>query len=76
MTDPHAHDEQLEHASGEGAERGDARADGSKRALQAPIGDYQDGEQTWLSPNADDDPRRDEAAERASRAVEPGRERE
>ncbi|HEY7345314.1 MAG TPA: hypothetical protein VH620_07120 [Gaiella sp.] len=32
-------------------------------------------ERTWLSPD-DDDPQRDEAAERASKAVEPGRPRE
>jgi hypothetical protein len=37
--------------------------------------DYQTVERTWLSPD-DDDPERDEAAERAREAVEPGRERE
>jgi hypothetical protein len=36
---------------------------------------YQTLDRTWLSPD-DDDPERDEAAERASKAVEPGRPRE
>jgi hypothetical protein len=36
---------------------------------------YQTLERTWLSPD-DDDAQRDEAAERAKKAVEPGRPRE
>ena len=36
---------------------------------------YQTVERTWLSPN-DNDPEREEAAERARKAVEPGRPRE
>jgi hypothetical protein len=45
----------------------------SPSAPQKP--DYQTVERTWLSPD-DDDPERDEAAERARKAVEPGRPRE
>lgn len=37
--------------------------------------DYQTTERTWLSPESDD-PEREEAAERARKAVEPGRPRE
>jgi hypothetical protein len=36
---------------------------------------YQTLDRTWLSPD-DDDPERDEAAERARKAVEPGQPRE
>jgi hypothetical protein len=36
---------------------------------------YGTTDRTWLSPDPDD-PERDEAAERAAEAVEPGRERE
>lgn len=46
------------------------------RDVQEPIGQYSSGEGTWLSGDEEDDPQRDEAAERARRAVEPGRPRE
>lgn len=42
----------------------------SLREAQEPIGQY------GTSTPDDDDPQREEAAERASKAVEPGRERE
>ena len=35
-----------------------------------------DGDDTWLSGEDEHDPQREEAAERARRAVEPGRPRE
>jgi hypothetical protein len=45
------------------------------REAQQPIGPFEaDG--TWLSGEDGADPQREEAAERASRAVEPGRPRE
>ena len=47
----------------------------TKREAQMPIGPV-DGDDTWLSGEDDHDPQREEAAERASRAVEPGRPRE
>jgi hypothetical protein len=51
-------------------------ADGpTKREAQQPIGPV-DGDGTWLSGEDEHDPQRDEAAERARRAVEPGRPRE
>jgi hypothetical protein len=50
--------------------------DDNTRSPSAPEKpDYQTVERTWLSPD-DDDPERDEAAERARKAVEPGRPRE
>jgi hypothetical protein len=50
----------------------------SKRELQEPIGAYGDGKGSWVSGTGDesDDPVRREAAERARRAVRPGRDRE
>ena len=47
----------------------------TKRELQQPIGQYGDGEHSWLSAETDD-PLREEAAERAEEAVRPGRPRE
>jgi hypothetical protein len=49
--------------------------EGSTRHRQQPIGRYQSEKRTWLSGDADD-PLREEAAERARRAVEPGEPRE
>jgi hypothetical protein len=50
----------------------------SKRELQGPVGEYADEDGTWLSGTGaeESDPKRDEAAERARAAVEPGRPRE
>ena len=48
----------------------------TKRELQKPIGAVADEHGTWLSGEDDDDPQREEAAERARSAVEPGRPRE
>jgi hypothetical protein len=45
------------------------------REVQKPIGPV-DADDTWLSGEDEHDPQREEAAERASRAVEPGRPRE
>jgi hypothetical protein len=45
------------------------------REAQRPIGPV-DADGTWLSGEDEVDPQREEAAERASRAVEPGRPRE
>ena len=58
-------------------EKSDAGDEGppSKREAQQPIGPI-DGDDTWLSGEDEHDPQREEAAERASRAVEPGRARE
>ena len=50
--------------------------EGSARDLQRPIGEYRAGDRTWLSGDEEDDPLREQAAERAARAVEPGRPRE
>lgn len=47
----------------------------TKREAQKPIGPV-DGDDTWLSGEDEHDPQREEAAERARRAVEPGRARE
>jgi hypothetical protein len=47
----------------------------TKREARQPIGPV-DGDGTWLSGEDEHDPQRDEAAERARRAVEPGRPRE
>jgi hypothetical protein len=47
----------------------------TKRDAQQPIGPV-DADDTWLSGDDADDPLRKEAAERAARAVEPGRPRE
>lgn len=47
----------------------------TKREAQQPIGPGA-GDDTWLSGEAEYDPQREEAAERAARAVEPGRPRE
>lgn len=47
----------------------------TKRETQEPIGRGA-GDDTWLSGDDEHDPQRDEAAERAARAVEPGRLRE
>jgi hypothetical protein len=57
------------------------QADGSvptKRELQQPIGETSTGGGTWISGTGDEehDPQRQEAAKRAARAVEAGRERE
>jgi hypothetical protein len=57
----------------EGHEDEDRRP--TKREAQQPIGPV-DGDDTWLSGDDPDDPLRKEAAERARRAVEPGRPRE
>ena len=48
------------------------RGDEERSPSAPPKPDYQTVERTWLSPD-DDDPERDEAAERARKAVEPGR---
>ena len=45
------------------------------RDVQQPIGPVA-GDDTWLSGDDQHDPLREEAAKRASRAVEPGRPRE
>jgi hypothetical protein len=45
------------------------------RVAQQPIGPV-DGDDTWLSGEDEHDPLREEAAERARRAVKPGRPRE
>jgi hypothetical protein len=45
------------------------------REAQRPIGPV-DADGTWLSGEDEVDPQREEAAERASRAVKPGRPRE
>jgi hypothetical protein len=45
------------------------------REAQQPIGPV-DGDDTWLSGEDEHEPLREEAAERARRAVEPGRPRE
>ena len=47
----------------------------TKREAQQPMGPA-DGDDTWLSGEDAHDPQREEAAERARRAVEPGRPRE
>ena len=47
----------------------------TKREAQQPTGPA-DGDDTWLSGEDAHDPLREEAAERARRAVEPGRPRE
>jgi hypothetical protein len=47
----------------------------TNREAQQPIGPVQ-GEDTWLSGEDEHEPLREEAAERARRAVEPGRPRE
>jgi hypothetical protein len=47
----------------------------TKREAQQPLGPV-DGDNTWLSGEDEHDPQREEAAERARRAVEPGRPRE
>lgn len=47
----------------------------TKRELQEPIGQYGDGDRSWLSGETED-PLREEAAERAEEAVRPGRPRE
>ena len=47
----------------------------TKREAQQPIGPV-DGDDTWLSGEDEHEPLREEAAERARRAVEPGRPRE
>jgi hypothetical protein len=46
------------------------------RESQRPIGEYESREGNWLTGDDPDDPLREEAAERARRAVEPGRPRE
>ena len=48
----------------------------TKRELQEPIGAVADTSGTWLSGEHGEDPQREEAAERARRAVQPGRPRE
>ena len=55
----------------------DEDGDGSPtmREAQQPIGPI-DGDDTWLSGEDEHDPQREEATERARRAVEPGRPRE
>lgn len=59
------------------SEKSDEGDDGrpTTREAQQPIGSV-DGDDTWLSGEDDHDPQREEAAERARRAVEPGRPRE
>ena len=52
-----------------------ATARPTKREAQQLIGPA-DGDGTWLSGEDEHDPQREEAAERARRAVEPGRPRE
>jgi hypothetical protein len=47
----------------------------TKREVHQPIGPGV-GDDTWLSGKDEYDPQREEAAERAARAVEPGRPRE
>ncbi len=46
------------------------------RETQGPMGQPAPKDATWVSGDNPDDPLREEAAERASRAVEPGRPRE
>lgn len=59
------------------SEKHDENDDGTptKREAQQPIGPAA-GDDTWLSGEDEHDPQRDEAADRARRAVEPGRPRE
>ena len=59
------------------SEKPDETDDGppSKREAQQPTGPV-DGDDTWLSGEDEHDPQLEEAAERARRAVEPGRPRE
>jgi hypothetical protein len=58
------------------SDRHDDGADGpNKREAQQPLGPV-GGDSTWLSGDDEHDPQREEAAERARRAVEPGRPRE
>jgi hypothetical protein len=47
----------------------------TKREAQQPVGPVE-GDDTWLSGEYEHDPQREKAAERARRAVEPGRPRE
>lgn len=61
--------------SPEGHSDQDYDAPPTKREAQQPIGPA-DGDDTWLSGEDEHDPQREEAAERARRAVEPGRARE
>ena len=60
----------------ENERRDEAAKPPSAREAQEPIGEAQSGDATWLSGDDPDDPLREEAAERARRAVEPGRPRE
>ena len=59
----------------EGHSDDDHDAPPTKREAQQPMGPV-DGDDTWLSGEDEHDPQREEAAERARRAVEPGRPRE
>jgi hypothetical protein len=54
----------------------DPGAEGSARDSQGPMGGFQSEKGTWLSGDEEDDPLREEAAERARRAVEPVEPRE
>ena len=61
--------------SSEGINQEPEKQPPTAREAQQPIGPVA-GEDTWLSGDDQHDPLRKEAAERASRAVEPGRPRE
>jgi hypothetical protein len=62
-----------ENSEGNGQEHDDQPP--TMREVQQPMG-AAEGDGTWLSGEDEHDPQREEAAERASRAVEPGRPRE
>jgi hypothetical protein len=62
-----------ENSEGKAEERNDQPP--TTREVQKPIGPV-DADDTWLSSEDEHDPQREEVAERASRAVEPGRPRE
>jgi hypothetical protein len=61
--------------SSEGIDQEGDKQPPTAREVQQPIGPVA-GDDTWLSGDDQHDPLREEAAERASRAVEPGRPRE
>jgi hypothetical protein len=57
-------------------EKGGGGSRPTVRDTQGPIGQPASKDGTWVSGDQQGDPLREEAAERASRAVEPGRPRE
>jgi hypothetical protein len=63
------------HENSEGIDQERDKQPPTAREVQQPIGPV-DADDTWLSGEDEHDPQREEAAERAARAVEPGRPRE